>query len=140
MIYDNPKSFEYDFKNTTQLREIKIISDVTPMPPFKEGMFQGCCSLTTISLEPATIEIPKDCFKDCIALKTIDLAFISDIGATAFAGCRSLTKLSLTEIKKMDEAAFDQSSITELKTKRPTSCQPGKYPWGGPKEVNGRYI
>lgn len=76
----------------TQLRSISA-PQVTSIG---EKTFQGCESLTTVSLPKATGSIGESAFQGCYALTTISLPKVTgDIGEYAFNACTALTIVNL---------------------------------------------
>ena len=76
-----------------------------------EDAFQGCESLTSVTLPETIREIRENAFRDCIALRTVtmpdrwDLTVISEY---AFEGCISLESIVLPEgTFQLDRCAFD---------------------------------
>ena len=87
----------YAFKNCMALTAIDFPSSVQFID---EGAFSGCIALQTIALNSNSL-LGKDCFADCISVKTLSLS--DDVRLTdsnkrqALAGLSHLTNFKLTE-------------------------------------------
>lgn len=75
-----------------------------------DGMFKGCTSLSTISLPGSVERIGNNAFEDCMSLKQIlfkRLSGIQEIGNQAFSNCKSLIDVgSHTSLKRIGNRAF----------------------------------
>ena len=69
---------------------------VITTPVLRDGLFNGCSSLTQIELPQNLAEIGVEAFANCSALTEIGIpATVTNIGAMAFANCTALTSISL---------------------------------------------
>ena len=79
--------------------------------------FDGCSSLTSISLPSGITELKGGCFRDCSSLTSIYLpSGITELGASCFSGCSNLTSISLPSgITSLAGFCFqDCSSLTSV--------------------------
>ena len=79
--------------------------------------FDGCSSLTSISLPSGITELKGGCFRDCSSLTSISLpSGITELGAYCFSGCSNLTSISLPSgITSLAGFCFqDCSSLTSV--------------------------
>ena len=71
--------------------------------------FDGCESLTEVSIPEQAFVVSETAFRGCTALKSLDLANVTLIGTQAFNGCSALTSISINSIPTMEkEDAFDE--------------------------------
>ena len=118
---ENLKSVEvYRLKGTGERNEMdsvfvgckslqKVIS-TCPAELNKIGYscFDGCESLTEVSIPEQAFKINMTAFRGCAALKSLDLANVTSIGTQAFNGCSALTSISINNLPTMEkEDAFD---------------------------------
>ena len=80
---------------------------------FGYSCFDGCESLTEVSIPEQAFEVRETAFRGCAALQSLDLANVTSIGPKAFTGCSTLTSISLkpsTDILPTvdNEDAFDE--------------------------------
>ena len=54
----------------------------------ESGVFEGCESLTSITLPDAITEIPANCFKNCENLETVTAPAVTKVGFSAFEGTK----------------------------------------------------
>jgi thioredoxin-related protein len=80
--------------------------------------FEGCRSLTQVSVPPSVKRIGGAAFADCSALERIDFiapAGVEEIPYRAFAGCSSLTLFTVpSSVKKIGDYAFAGCSKLEM--------------------------
>ncbi len=82
-----------------------------------EGAFQGCNTLTAVSLPQSLKEIGKDAFNGCSSLKSIALPKnIERIASGCFANCTSLASVSLPDglLHICSDAFTNCTSLTTL--------------------------
>ena len=99
-----PENVTYD--NVTY----KVIS-------LRDECFDGCSSLTSISLPSGITSLGDRCFRDCSSLTSISLpSGITSLGDACFRGCSSLTSISLPSgITSLGFGCFvDCSSLTSI--------------------------
>ena len=82
-----------------------------------EYAFDGCSSLTSLSIPNSVTSIGLDAFRGCSSLTSISIPnSVTKIGSEAFYGCSSLTSVSIpnsvTEIG--DEAFYGCSALTSV--------------------------
>ena len=112
---------DYTFDGCSSLTGISIPSSVTRIG---EYAFRGCSSLTNITIPSSVTEIGKGAFAGCSSLTSISIpSSVTRIGEDAFYGCSSLTNISIpssvTEIR--DYAFAGCSSLMEVRI--PKGCQ-----------------
>lgn len=111
------------FKGCTSLTTINIPSTVTSIGSEYDGYsFEGCTSLETISIPDAVTYMGRGTFKDCSALKTIDIgedSLLEHIGGkTTFgalvAGCTSLQTFYMPKLIDVPIGESDFEGCTSL--------------------------
>ena len=71
--------------------------------------FDGCESLTEVSIPEQAFVVSETAFRGCAALQSLDLANVTSIGTKAFNGCSTLTSISINDIPTMENVdAFDE--------------------------------
>ncbi|MFW5779823.1 MAG: leucine-rich repeat protein [Bacillota bacterium] len=105
---------EFVFRNSTSLREINLNEGLVTI---SEGAFYGCDGLSFISV-PSTVEyIGNYAFYGCKNMQNIEI-LITDaytLGSYSFAGCTSLTSLSLNMVSMIGDApAYGCDSLEHL--------------------------
>ena len=81
------------FDGCSSLSSISLPSGITSLG---DACFRGCSSLTSISLPSGITELGKGCFYGCSSLTSINLpSSITSLGESCFSGCRSLTSIEL---------------------------------------------
>ena len=71
------------------------LSEVPPLFYLSEGIFEGCTSLTALTLAATLDEIPESAFEHCEGLLEITIpAAVRVIGALAFRSCRALQSVT----------------------------------------------
>ena len=123
---ENLKSVEvYRLKGTGERNEMdsvfvgckslqKVIS-TCPAELNKIGYscFDGCESLTEVSIPEQAFVVSETAFRGCAALQSLDLANVTSIGTKAFNGCSTLTSISINDIPTMENVdAFDKWHFT----------------------------
>ena len=81
------------------------------------GAFEGCSSLTSITIPPSVTQIGDIAFSDCSSLTSISIPpSVTEIGELAFHGCSSLTSISIPpSVTEIGEYAFSGcSSLTSI--------------------------
>ena len=105
-----------------------LVSVTSECPPeiskIGYSCFDGCTSLTTLSLPQTEYLINETAFRNCAALESLDLANVTSIGIKAFNGCNALTSISLSTpldaaLPVSSEDAFDASHFTNIELKVP---------------------
>ena len=74
------------------------------------GVFNGCSSLTSVSLPARLVSVPKYAFMDCSNLETVTFeegSSFTVIGEYAFQNCHALTSVEFPEsLREIGEYAF----------------------------------
>ena len=83
-----------------------------------EGTFMGCEKLETVEILNIDNLIPKDTFRDCPALETVNMPQKSPstitIGESAFSGCFSLANISIpSNVTQIGAEAFAECMLLE---------------------------
>ncbi|MCR5419068.1 MAG: leucine-rich repeat protein [Lachnospiraceae bacterium] len=93
------------FKNNKTVTEVKIGKNVETI---EKSAFEGCTSLTKITIPAAVTTIGDKAFSGDKRLKSVSVGSnVTSIGAQAFAGCTSLTKMTLPKnVAKIGGNAF----------------------------------
>lgn len=99
------------------LLSIEIPKSVTT---FGDRMFYNCKSLTTVSFENGTniAKIPASAFAGCESLTAITLpSSVTTIGSSAFNGCKALTEITIPAgVTLIDSSAFNNCILLETVT------------------------
>ncbi|MGN1258449.1 MAG: leucine-rich repeat protein, partial [Candidatus Limisoma sp.] len=110
----------------TDCKSLVSVTSILPPEISKIGYscFDGCESLTTLSLPQTDYLINETAFRNCAALESLDLANVTSIGTKAFNGCNALTSISLSTrldaaLPVASEDAFDASHFTNIELKVP---------------------
>ena len=105
--YEFVRCREMTFMRNQTLEYVKIPDYVTVIP---RGMFYHCKRLHTVDIPQTVTGIEANAFQGCERLKTVrfaDGSLLSHIGAYAFAGCVSLSSLTLSaSLSSLGEGAF----------------------------------
>lgn len=113
----------YAFSGCTGLKTLKIGTSVgSNNVTLSSNSFEGCTSLTDITLGNRVSNVGNYCFKDCSALKNISLEMSDEgsklfLGVNSFEGCTSLQKADLRgrTIDNLPTGCFSGcSSLTTL--------------------------
>lgn len=92
------------FQGCSSLTSVTLPSTVKDIG---KSAFQGCSSLTTLTWPINLVSLGDSAFKDCSNLKSADLTSISEINKYAFYGCTSLSDIKLPkQIDYIGEYAF----------------------------------
>ena len=90
-LTDRKRNGEFIFAET-ELESVEI-----PETLFLEtGMFAGCHNLKSVKFNRTGIDVPNQCFADCLKLKDVDLNAISSFGEESFQGCGLLKTKEIT--------------------------------------------
>jgi hypothetical protein len=84
---------------------------------YETGAFEGCSSLTSITIPESVTEIGEHAFEGCSSLTSITIPeSVTVIGESAFAGCSSLTSITIPKrVTVIGGYAFeDCSSLTSV--------------------------
>jgi hypothetical protein len=101
---------KFAFEGCSSLTAISLPS-VTIL---EEGVFITCSSLTTISLPLVTI-LGDGVFNGCTSLTTISFPLVTILGDVAFFGCTSLTTISFPLVTILGNNVFgDCTSLNEI--------------------------
>lgn len=96
----------YRLKGTGEINEMdsvfvgckslqKFTSTCSPeLQRFGYSCFDGCESLTEVSIPEQAFEVRETAFRGCAALQSLDLANVTSIGPKAFTGCSTLASIS----------------------------------------------
>jgi hypothetical protein len=90
--------------------------------------FNGCKSLTSITIPESVTEIGNFAFDSCSGLTSITIPEgVTKIGKFAFRGCKNLTSITLPKslLTQIGDEFFDDcNSLTITKTKKSSEPQP----------------
>lgn len=74
----------------------KVYMDTTSIVKLGDGAFEGCTSLTEVSLPPSMQEIGENAFKGCTGLtKAVFGSWLDTVGEYAFSDCFNLTEVTV---------------------------------------------
>ena len=119
------------FTDCTSL--VSITSECPPeISKIGYSCFDGCTSLTTISLPQTEFLINETAFRGCTALEEFDFTNVTSIGKGSFKGCTSLASTPNTSaVTTIGEGSFegctgltslDFENLTSIGTKAFTDC------------------
>lgn len=110
--YSDTNSFQnctigdYAFKGCSKLKSVSLGTGID----YGIGIFQDS-GITEVSANVSayylTDKIPKDCFKNCINLSTVNLAGAKTIAEGAFSGCSSLWASIPSSVESIGDNAFN---------------------------------
>ena len=112
---------------------VSVTSECTPeISKIGYSCFDGCTSLTTISLPQTEFLINETAFRGCTALEEFDFTNVTSIGKGSFKGCTSLASTPNTSaVTTIGEGSFegctgltslDFENLTSIGTKAFTYC------------------
>lgn len=90
-LTDRKRNGEFIFAET-ELETVEIPETLY----LEDGMFAGCHNLKSVKFNKTGIDVPNQCFVDCLKLKDVDLNAISSFGEGAFQGCSLLKTKEIT--------------------------------------------
>ncbi len=77
--------------------------------------FEGCTSLTSVTIADSVASIGNSAFKDCLSLTSVTIGNgVTSIGASAFYGCDNLTGVYITDIEKWLNIIFNNNHSNPL--------------------------
>ena len=103
------KMVNYAFNGCTSLTSVSLQKATV----IGDEAFNGCTSLKSISL-PAATEIGEDAFQSCTNLKSVSLPVATKIGNNAFKSCTNLKSVSLPAAKEIGYLAFNGCWLGKL--------------------------
>ena len=112
--YRVTKIGNYAFDGCSSLTSVSIPSSVTTIG---DGAFNKCKGLASISIPNRVTSIGNEAFFWCFGLKRVSIpASVTKIGNYAFCGCTGLTSISIpSSVTKIGEDAFRGcSSLTDI--------------------------
>ena len=116
--------------NGNELKDLVFPTDIEYVNPYA---FQGCISLTSVTIPEGVKGIGENAFEECLSLKTVQLPnSLEWIGTECFRFDSSITSISLPDnISSIGLGAFlDCSGITELTI--PSKLEEiGRWPFSG---------
>ena len=112
---------------------VSVTSECTPeISKIGYSCFDGCTSLTTISLPQTEFLINETAFRGCTALEEFDFTNVTSIGKGSFKGCTSLASTpNISAVTTIGEGSFegctgltslDFENLTSIGTKAFTYC------------------
>lgn len=105
---------DYAFEGCTSLTSVTIGNGVISIG---ESAFEGCTSLTSITIPDSVTSISDSAFLNCTSLTCITIPdSVTSIGWSAFSGCTSLTNVTIPDsVTEIGSFAFsDCSNLNEI--------------------------
>lgn len=119
------------FKGEESIETIKFLEGTEVIPA---GLCESMKSLKTLQLPKTLKAIDNYAFKNCTALKTIDLSNVQYIGRSAFEGCTSLESITLSaNIISIEDYAFKDCASLETVKGLPEGISIGQDAFAGTK-------
>ncbi|MGM9846537.1 MAG: leucine-rich repeat protein [Muribaculaceae bacterium] len=109
---------------------VSVTSECTPeISKIGYSCFDGCTSLTTLSLPQTEFSINETAFRGCTALEEFDFTNVTSIGKATFKGCTALTKTQgISNVSTIGENAFEGcTGLTSLDFADLTSIGPNAF-------------
>ena len=125
----------YSNKSITSFDEFKYFTGVTSIGG---SAFEGCSSLTSITIPDGVTTINSYAFQLCSSLTSITIpSAVTSIGFHAFYGCSSLTSITIPDgVTSIGSSAFDGcSSLTSINIPDGVTSI-GEYAFPGIERVN----
>ena len=111
---------ELAFGGCTSLKEVKLPAGLTSI---EDGTFQNCTLLKEIKLPDGLTSIEDYAFRNC-GFRIIDLpASVTYVGGYAFADCRDLRDIDLSNVRALGKGVLSGCDITVDKSKLHPKCQ-----------------
>ena len=101
-------SLENVFSKNTTITSFNELQYYTGLSKIEYGAFEGCTSLTSITIPYSATSIENVAFKDCTDLISIQIPnSVTSIGEGAFEGCTSLKSITIpNSVKNIREWTF----------------------------------
>ena len=94
------------------------LTKLTGFPPLTAslGSFEGCSSITTLTVPEGVTELPTYFCRNCASLQSVKLpSTLKKIGNSAFQGCTSLQSIEIPEnVESIGVASFASSGLKEV--------------------------
>ena len=94
------------------------LTKLTLFPPLTAslGSFDGCASITTLTIPEGVTELPTYFCRNCVSLQNVKLpSTLKKIGNSAFQGCTSLQSVEIPDgVESIGVASFASSGLTEV--------------------------
>ncbi len=115
VVVNGEKIAKNAFNGCTSLTFVTISNSITEIGQYA---FKGCIGLTSVSIPKSVTKIGQCAFDGCTSLKTVTFetdSALATIGSYAFKGCTGLTSVSIPKsVTEIGQYAFD--GCTSLKT------------------------
>ena len=129
----NGQSNDMDSVFTDCTSLVSVTSECPPeISKIGYSCFDGCTSLTTLSLPQTEFLINETAFRGCTALEEFDFTNVTSIGKGSFKGCTSLASTpNISAVTTIGEGSFegctgltslDFENLTSIGTKAFTDC------------------
>lgn len=106
----NPVYDVWSVKNTSKIEKIKTL-DLSSIK-YIITTFTGCSLEVVIGNNIKTL--PKECFTDCVRLRTVIFPNVINIGDSCFAGCARLEKVEFPRAVKVGAYCFLNSALKDI--------------------------
>lgn len=108
----NSSAVEIGTRALVKAKKLKTVKFYGINSKIGESCFEGCPYLESYSYKNTSAEINsaiinKNAFKDCVALKEVELINWKEVGISAFQGCTAMKKLRIGNIVKIGDYAFE---------------------------------
>ena len=111
----------YAFAGNRRIRSVLLPESVAWIG---EGAFFGCSQITAVRFPAGLQRVEARAFERCLSLKEVQIS-APQVGASAFAGCRSLRRAVLPEVSILSERMFAYcGELQECILERAKAVQP----------------
>ena len=96
------------FRGNTTLTSFDELSYFTGLTSIRDGVFEGCTGLTSVTIPNSVTSIEGNAFENCSGLTSVIIPnSVTSIGNQAFNGCSGLTSISIpNSVKSIGRYAF----------------------------------
>lgn len=112
IVIDSSEVYKYAFYGNTYIKEVTFTENCKEIG---NAVFKGCVSLEKVTLNNVIDTISFAVFRDCSSLKEINTGNIKYFEGACFCRCSSLQKADFTSACIIENRAFMQCDLREVK-------------------------